>query len=245
MFFEHGTGRRSKHRIVGSQCALRVEHDSKIPYELWLHRRCLVYYGPGCQVLYRRPGAYPLNVTSIPTKAVWPYLNSGVSACSTRFEVRWSARLLCGQQRNTSDCRAPAQPVKAGTGLSESIWAQPAAYSERLKVRAQGDCGGGSPGPSGFRCSMAPWSPPTDPAYFNLVAACTAKTVIRNPTPDVNTVRPYPGLGQIFSLQNVADSTYHSFKPRCAARRALSRSAVLIPTATRLTILPTAPTQPL
>src|SRR5262249_41937980 len=32
------------------------------------------------------------------------------------------------------------------------------------------------------------------------------------PTPDVNTLRRYPGFGQIFSLQNVADSTYHALQ---------------------------------
>jgi hypothetical protein len=54
--------------------------------------------------------------------------------------------------------------------------------------------------------------PQSDPAYYNLVAACEGVNSLFNPTPDVNTLRPYPGLGEIFSLQNVADSTYHALQ---------------------------------
>jgi hypothetical protein len=64
---------------------------------------------------------------------------------------------------------------------------------------------------------------PTNPAYTNLQAACAGenggaiygpsggfiKTV---PTPDVNTMRPYPGIGQIYELQNVANSDYNAFQ---------------------------------
>ena len=44
------------------------------------------------------------------------------------------------------------------------------------------------------------------------MAACTGENSFRNPTPNVNTVRPYPGLGEIFALQNIADSTYHALQ---------------------------------
>jgi hypothetical protein len=49
---------------------------------------------------------------------------------------------------------------------------------------------------------------PQNPAYVYLQAACTNPNI-----PNVNSLpRPYPGLGRIFSLQNVADSAYNAFQ---------------------------------
>src|SRR5208283_4296230 len=50
---------------------------------------------------------------------------------------------------------------------------------------------------------------PQNPAYTHLQAACTNPYI-----PNVNSLagRPYPGLGRILSLQNVADSSYHALQ---------------------------------
>ena len=50
---------------------------------------------------------------------------------------------------------------------------------------------------------------PQNPAYMYLQAACTNPNI-----PNVNSLpgRPYPGLGRVLSLQNVADSTYHALQ---------------------------------
>ena len=50
---------------------------------------------------------------------------------------------------------------------------------------------------------------PQNPAYMYLQAACTNLY-----TPNVNSLagRPYPGLGKVLSLQNVADSSYHALQ---------------------------------
>ena len=50
---------------------------------------------------------------------------------------------------------------------------------------------------------------PQNPAYMYLQAACTNPNI-----PNVNSLpgRPYPGLGRVLSLQNVAKSTYHAFQ---------------------------------
>jgi hypothetical protein len=50
---------------------------------------------------------------------------------------------------------------------------------------------------------------PQNPAYAHLQAACTNPYI-----PNVNSIagRPYPGLGRIFALQNVADSSYHALQ---------------------------------
>jgi hypothetical protein len=50
---------------------------------------------------------------------------------------------------------------------------------------------------------------PQSPAYMYLQAACTNPNI-----PNLNSLpgRPYPGLGRILSLQNVADSSYHALQ---------------------------------
>jgi hypothetical protein len=49
------------------------------------------------------------------------------------------------------------------------------------------------------------------PAFINLQAACFGE-ITQTPLPDVNTLRRYPGFGQIFSLQNTADSKYNALQ---------------------------------
>jgi hypothetical protein len=49
-----------------------------------------------------------------------------------------------------------------------------------------------------------------DPASLNLAVACQGQS--SSPIAVTNTFRTYHGLGQIFSLQNVADSAYHGFQ---------------------------------
>jgi hypothetical protein len=47
-----------------------------------------------------------------------------------------------------------------------------------------------------------------NPAYIHLQAACASPT-----TPNVNSLpRPYPGLGQVLSLENDANSSYHALQ---------------------------------
>jgi hypothetical protein len=50
---------------------------------------------------------------------------------------------------------------------------------------------------------------PQNPAYMYLQAACTNQNI-----PNVNALpgRPYPGLGRVLSLQNVANSSYHALQ---------------------------------
>jgi hypothetical protein len=82
---------------------------------------------------------------------------------------------------------------------------------------AAGDCGGFLPPSSTasgvFKLLNGTVVGQQNPAYINLEAACAGANTSPLPsTPDVGTLRPYPGIGQIFSLQNVADSSYHAFQ---------------------------------
>jgi hypothetical protein len=55
----------------------------------------------------------------------------------------------------------------------------------------------------------------TNPASVNLQLACqgqSTNSVLHPPIAVANAFRPFPGVGQIFSLQNVAYSSYHGFQ---------------------------------
>jgi hypothetical protein len=55
---------------------------------------------------------------------------------------------------------------------------------------------------------------PNNPASINMQVACQGQSTSASAValPVTNTFRPFQGLGQIFSLQNVADSSYHGFQ---------------------------------
>ena len=73
-----------------------------------------------------------------------------------------------------------------------------------------------------------------NPAYVYLQAACTSPYI-----PNVNSLpRPYPGLGRILSLQNVAIPATTPCSSRCGVRADRSLPDSPIPTVTRSTTRP-------
>jgi hypothetical protein len=66
---------------------------------------------------------------------------------------------------------------------------------------------------------------PQNPAYAYLEAACVGTPGL----PNVNSLpdRPYPGLGQIYSLQNIADSEYNALQLRVQRTRGPLTGAVV------------------
>jgi Carboxypeptidase regulatory-like domain/TonB-dependent Receptor Plug Domain len=212
IFFEHGTGEEAN---TGSL-------QASPPYELSMTQRFPISYGciggsaGAAGFCPSQPGAYPLNVTAIPTQAVWPYAQ------------QWS--LSVQRELSKSTVGTIAYVGSKGTHLTVErqlnqlkpapAGANPFGPNEPLipgptTARTAGDCGGylppGDPG-VGFHLMNGAVVPPSNPSYFNLLAACTGENGLNNSTPDVNTLRPYPGLGQIFSLENVADSDYHALQ---------------------------------
>ncbi len=211
MFYEHGTGEEAN---TGSL-------EGSPPYVLSMTQRFPQNYGciggsaSGCDVT---PGAYPLNVTAIPTQAVWPYAQQwslSVQRQLPKFMVATLAyvgskgtHLTAERQINQlRPLSAPLNPF----GINQPLIPQATVSG------LPGDCGGftGQPGiPGVFHLLNGTVISPQDPAYINLEAACAGEPgmALQNIIPDVNTLRPYPGVGEIFSLQNVANSAYNSFQ---------------------------------
>jgi hypothetical protein len=168
--------------------------------------------------------AFPLNVTAIPTKAIWPYVQ------------QWSMSVEHELPGNT--LASVAYVGSKGTHLTaelESNQLAPLAANENpfaphqplLTRGANPAIPGGS---SSGDCTATPAGTLVltngttlnygDSAYSNMVAACYAsigsvtffgQNIANSLSP--NALRTYaPGIGEIFALQNVANSSYNALQ---------------------------------
>ena len=174
-------------------------------------------------------GAYPLNVTAIPTQSVWPYVQqwsfsvqhelSAHTVATVAYVGSKGTHLATELQVNqltpasaSDNPFAPGGPA-AGQPITTAICDS---YQQPIP---------GSPGSFTFVPPVPPNIPPgqqpplqgvqwystNNPDFVNLEAACFG-TPGKN-LPDINSLRTFaPGLGQIYSLQNVADSRYHALQ---------------------------------
>jgi hypothetical protein len=223
IFFEHGTGEEANTGSLEANAPLVLSMTQHTPINYGCIGASAYGTDPLCaSTVPGGAGAYPLNVTSIPTKTIWPYAQQWSLSAQRQIGASLLATVAYvgskGTHLSVERQLNQLKPVPTGTnpfGPHEPIIPQVPGLS--AGQAGAGDCtnySGYGPGisPTFFLLNGAV-IPTSDPAYYNLVAACSgANSIIFNPTPDVNTLRPYPGLGQIFSLQDVADSNYHALQ---------------------------------
>nr|WP_252263586.1 carboxypeptidase regulatory-like domain-containing protein [Paracidobacterium acidisoli] len=188
IFFEHGTADEAN---TGS-----LEGSAPMVLDMTQYNTSFASIGAGANGApspyagTSGPVAFPLNVTAIPTQAVWPYIQQW--SFSIERQLPWNM-LLTG-----------AYVGGKGTHLTaeEQI--------NQLKPIASGQNPYGPGDPfltsdcSSTTGLLHNGNPITNAARVNLQAACNV---------DPNVLREaYPGMGQIFSLQNVATSNYNAFQ---------------------------------
>jgi hypothetical protein len=221
VFFEHGTGNEANTGSLEASAPLVLSMMQQLPRNY----TCIgnVGYGQAFDPTNRACGGvngagvappagsvFPLDVTSIPTKAVWPYAQ------------QWSFGIQ--HELAKSVVINFAYVGSRGTHLTierqlNQLHPLPARYNpfgpnEPLTIT---DCtaspvsGGGHPGDgvTPFLLENGTQVSPQNPAYMYLQAACTNPNI-----PNVNSLsgRPYPGLGRVLALQNVATSSYHALQ---------------------------------
>ncbi len=228
IFFEHGTGNEANTGSLEASAPVVLSITEPLP----VNYTCIgnVGYGPafdptnkGCvsqsatsaSVQPVAGDAFPLDVTSIPTHAVWPYaqqwsfgiqrelsravvVNVGyVGSRGTHLTIERQLNQLVPLPANEN----PFGPNEPLTITDCTVPANPADVGQFSKAPGSG----GTP----FLLQSGTQVTPQNPAYVYLQAACTNPLI-----PNVNSLpgRPYPGLGRIFSLENVANSTYHAFQ---------------------------------
>ena len=205
VFFEHGTAKEANTGSLEGSSPNVFTMTSFFP----LHYNTIGQDPAGDQV------AFPLDVTSIPNKTVWPYVQ------------QWS---LSVQRQLTPDTVATMAYVGSkGTHLSAELQ-----LNQLAPLTSAPDSGiflNGNPfGPheplttttcnsyngSSFTITAPDTGvlegivTPDQPAWINMLAACYG---VNPGIPNPNSLRTYaPGFQRVLSLQNVADSQYHALQ---------------------------------
>jgi hypothetical protein len=220
IFYEHGTGDEANTgSLEGS--APRILNMTQ-PYPL--SYACIGNFGANCNNSAEvggsgvsLPGAFPLNFTSIPTNTRYSYsqqwslsvqreLPSGFVATFAYVGSK-GTHLTVERQLNQLQ---PVPAVNNPFALNEPILTS-------VPGSQQGDCTnvGNSVSQPVFQLQNGVTVNSDNPASINLQVACQGFHTGNATVPSIavsNVFRPYPGIGEIFSLQNGADSTYHGFQ---------------------------------
>jgi hypothetical protein len=216
IFYEHGTGNEANSGSLEASAPLVVSMTQRFP----ANYACIGGVGfvpdasgANCPVA---PGAYPFNITSIPTTAIWPYAQQWSFSVQRELPKDLVATIayVGSKGTNLTVQRQINQlhPVPAKLNpfaIHEPIIASVSSNS--------GDCSGygGDPSQGGsgtFTLLNGIVVGNRDAAYTNLEVACQGILGSGTTPPDVNTFRPYLGFAQIYSLQNGANSAYHALQ---------------------------------
>ena len=219
IFFEHGTGNEANTGSLEASSPIVLSVTQPLP----LNYACIgnVGYGSavdptnsacGTNASFTAPPAgsiYPLNVTAIPTKAVWPYAQQWSFGLQREIPNAFVATLAyvgsrgthLTLERNLNQLR-PLPLSQNPFGPNEPLTLDDCTVPPGNSTGHPGD------GTTPFLLQSGITVTPQSPAYVHLQAACTSPVI-----PNVNSLpRPYPGLGQVLSLENVANSSYHGLQ---------------------------------
>lgn len=211
IFFEHGTGNEANTGSLEGSSPNVLSLTQNFPRS-W---DCIGGFGTGCP----QSGAYPLNVTAIPTKAVWPYVQQwslsvqrelpGSLVAAFAYVGSKGTHLTAERQINQ------LKPLTAAPNSGLFLTGNPFGQNEPIVPVGVGggDCSTYVPD-VGFTLLNGTVVGKDQPAYINLEAACFGATGTQpGQFPDPNALRTFaPGFGRIYSLENIANSNYNALQ---------------------------------
>jgi hypothetical protein len=218
MFFEHGTGYETNTGSLIGSAPLTLSQTGLNPASYQcigafgrLGTPCSSYLAlDALNPLVTSSVAYPINVTSIPQKAVYSYAQQWSMSVEQQFEKGLSFTFAYVGSKGThltsvSDLNQVRpidqafNPYPAGRPM---LWSK-----DCLNSGGRFELGGsGSTNPNGGTIVS-----PGQPGWVNMNVACYGVPGFGTPfNPSV--FRPYPTLGSILSVANNADSRYNAFQ---------------------------------
>jgi hypothetical protein len=170
-----------------------------------------------------RSTAFPISVTAIPTKAVWPYVQQW--SASIEHELPGNAMISLAYVGSKGTHLTTEREINQLAPLSTS--ANPFGAHEPLQVKgynsavsggsSYGDCATSSSG--AFTLTNGTIIQYGDTGYSNMIAACyAARGAVSGSTTATqlgvspNSLRTYKGIAEIHSLENIANSSYNAFQ---------------------------------
>ena len=207
MFFEHGTGNEAntgslEGSVANSSQGGVLDMTQFYPGD-W---GCLGNAASAVSNIYCDQGghAFPLNLTSIPTKAVWPYAQQW--SLSVQRQLPWdilgSVAYVGSKGTHLTAELQTNQLVPVNSSQNPFLPGQPLTTDICFGAR------------SGQYTVNGQNIYPGQLLYTNLSAACTGlDSTIPLPNSLLQSGNAIaPGVGQIFSLQNIANSSYNALQ---------------------------------
>ena len=167
---------------------------------------------------------FPLNVTAIPTKAVWPYVQQWSLSVEREMPLNMLASVAYVGSKGTHLATElqinQLKPLAAANNPFDLH--QPLIYSGLNQAMGGGTSNGDCSfyNQSNGKLENGASISSTDPAYTNLLAACYGVALkevqpnsLRGTQKDSagNTIG-YSGMGEIYSLENIANSSYNALQ---------------------------------
>jgi hypothetical protein len=216
LFYEHGTAKEANTGSLEGGAPLNLTMTQLSPGE--------GYLGIGGNLGGTTGLAFPIDVTSIPTKTVWPYAQQWSLSVQRQLPKNMVGTVAyVGSKGTHLSAELQLNQLSAPpSGPDTGIFLNGNPYVPGQAITAH-DCSsytgtGGSLGsftvgsyPVGQVNPIPITVTPSEPAWTNLVAACFGSNPLNVPNP--NSLRTFaPGMGRVLSLQNIADSQYHALQ---------------------------------
>jgi len=216
IFFEHGTGDEANTGSLEGSAPDILNLAQPFPAGY----ACIGNFGTNCNQAGNGtasfPGAFPLNVTAVPTQTKFSYSQQWSLSIQRELPRNFVATFAYVGSKGTHltverqlNQLQPISPALNPFALHEP-------FLLAVPGSSQADCDNlGTTADPLFILQNGVTVSSSNPASVNLQVACqgqSSNSIAHPPIAVANTFRPYPGLGEIFSLQNGADSSYHGFQ---------------------------------
>jgi len=205
LFFEHGTAKEANTGSLEGSAPLVLTMTQTNPVQ--------GYTGIGGGV------AFPIDVTSIPTKTIWPYAQQWSFSVQRQLPKDMVATVAyVGSKGTHLSAELQLNQLTPPPTGPEGVALIGNPYGPGQPITAQ-DCLSYTGTVNGSDTAYVRGNftvgntvvTPREPAWTNLAAACYDQNPGRIPIP--SSLRTFaPGMGRVLSLQNIADSQYHALQ---------------------------------
>jgi len=220
IFYEHGTSYEANTGSLIGSAPLTISQTALNPpsYQCLggfgrLSTPCNSYFAADpLKPVINGAIAYPINVTSIPTKAIYPYVQ--------QWSLSVEQQITKGLTVTSAYVGSSGTHLTAVRDLNQVLPVNPAfnPYQAGRPINSTLDCAGSSGGVfelGGTSAASNPNGGPViaigQPAWVNMNIACYGIPGFGKPfNPSV--FRPYPTLGSILNVANIASSNYNAFQ---------------------------------
>ena len=200
IFFEHGTGSETNTGSLEGSAPLvlsaTIENPRAFPCVGGSNSQvCQSGFVPAGEI-----AAVPIDVTSIQTKTAWPYVQQWSFSVQRQLPSNAIATVAYVGSKGTH------LTAETQTNSLPSVSSSQNPFAQGQPLNLTTDCSFSTqPGyGSSFALSNGNLVSPGTPAYTNLSAACYPN--------NIDSYRPYFGLGRIFAIDNVANSSYNALQ---------------------------------